>query len=103
LYLQRVREVDPKARAISIASYEDGGLERVFNAFLQAKRWDSALLRAFRHFLVRHIEFDSDVEQGHGSLSRHLTPDDRILPLWAAFQDLLVESVPALKAMAGAR
>lgn len=55
-------------------------------------------LRAFRHFLLEHIRFDSDPNGGHGALSRHLSPDDRILPLWTAFRDLLRDFVPGLAA-----
>lgn len=95
-YLDAVRGMDFTTRALSIASYEDGGLEKVFRSFLKARYWDNPLLQAFRHFLVKHIEFDSDPGQGHGALSRHLTPDDRILPLWMAFKQLLVEAVPKL-------
>jgi hypothetical protein len=96
-YLDEVRATDDLTRAISIASYEDGGLERVFLAFLQAPPWNNPTLRAFRHFLTEHIRFDSDPDQGHGALSRHLAPDDRILPLWLAFERLLVAFAPALR------
>ncbi len=95
-YLADMRALDPTVRAASIASYEDGGLERVFRAILQFSGWDTSLLRAFRHFLAEHVRFDSDPEQGHGALSRHIEVDDRILPLWAGFRDLLVGCVPAL-------
>ena len=37
-----------------------------------------------------------DDDNGHGALSRHLEPDDKILPLWLGFRDLLVSSVPKL-------
>ena len=96
-YLAEVRATDDLTRAISIASYEDGGLERVFRAFLQAPAWSNPALKAFRHFLTEHIRFDNDPDQGHGALSRHLAPDDRILPLWLAFERLLVAFVPALR------
>lgn len=99
-YLQATRAVDTPARGMSIASYEAGGLEQVFNAFLTAPDWDLPLLQAFRHFLTEHIRFDSDVEQGHGALSRHLAPDDRILPLWDEFLGLLTRSVPRLAGQA---
>lgn len=102
-YLETVRATSAEARARSIASYEDGGLERVFTAFLKAPHWEGEMLAAFRHFLVEHIRFDSDAEQGHGALSRHIIPDDRILPLWMAFRDLLVELVPALRMSADDR
>ena len=99
-YLSQVRAMDSETRALSIASYEDGGLERVFRAFLKCRAWDGPLLQAFRHFVTEHIRFDSDPEQGHGALSRHLVPDDRILPLWTAFEHHLVSSVPKLAATA---
>jgi len=96
-YLAQIRAIDPWARASSIASYEDGGLNKVFRAFLRARSWDGPALLAFRHFMTRHIGFDSEPEAGHGALSRHRDPDDRILPLWTAFKTLLVKSVPRLE------
>lgn len=95
-YLATVRSRDKTSRALSIASYEDGGLEKVFGAILQAPCWEGPLLQAFRHFLVKHIEFDSDPNAGHGALCRHLTPDDRVLPFWVAFKSMLLEAVPRL-------
>jgi hypothetical protein len=83
-------------RGASIASYEDGGLERVFGAILRADSWDGPVLQGFKHFLTEHIRFDSDAERGHGALSRHLGLDDKILPLWRAFEYLLTESAPNL-------
>ncbi|MBV9537595.1 MAG: hypothetical protein JOY70_01535 [Acidisphaera sp.] len=97
-YLERTRGVDREAKARSIASYEDGGLEAVFTAILRAPVWDGAALGAFRHFLTEHIRFDSDPDQGHGALSRHLVPDGRVRPMWIAFRDLLTGAVPALSA-----
>jgi len=95
-YLSEVRAMDRNSRAMALASYEDGGLERVFGAILTARKWNGPLLQAFKHFLVKHIEFDSDPEQGHGALCRHLTPDDRILPLWEAFKQMLIKAAPRL-------
>ncbi len=96
-YLEEVRATDRMTRALSIASYEDGGLERIFRAFLRAPEWNNPALKAFRHFLSEHIRFDNDPDQGHGALSRHLAPDDRILPLWLGFEDLLISFVPGLR------
>ncbi len=97
IYLIEVRNVEPQVRATSLASYESGGLQSVFTAFMKARDWDTPLLQAFRHFVTEHIRFDGDdVDSGHGALSKHLSVDDRILPLWTAFRDLLVESVPSL-------
>jgi hypothetical protein len=95
-YLAKTRSIDDAARAASIGSYEDGGLTRVFTAMLRAPHWFGKGQRAFRFFLEEHIRFDSDDGAGHGSLSRHLAADDRILPLWTAFRDLLVIAVPKL-------
>jgi hypothetical protein len=95
-YLSRARAQNDHARAASIASYEDGGLERVFSAMIQCQCWDTPLLEGFRHFLVKHIGFDSNPEQGHGALIRHLVPDERVFTLWAEFYTLLVSSVPHL-------
>jgi hypothetical protein len=95
-YLTKIRAMDDDTRASAIASYEDGGLERVFRAILKAPHWSNPLLQAFRHFLAEHIRFDSDPEQGHGALCRHLTPDDRIHALWAEFRQILVRAAPRL-------
>lgn len=95
-YLARTRELDDLARATSIASYEDGGLTRVFEAILRAPVWHGAAADAFKFFLEEHIRFDSDDNGGHGALARHLTPDDRVLPLWVAFRELLLAAVPRL-------
>jgi hypothetical protein len=94
-YLKKVHAMRPVVRAMSLSSYEDGGLETVFRAMLLAPDWDEPSLGAFRHFLVEHIRLDSGNSGGHGSLCRHLVPDGRILPLWEAFRDLLVQAAPA--------
>ena len=94
-YLAEVRQFDPVTRAMSLSSYEDGGLEKVFGAMLTANDWDEPSLGAFRHFLVEHIKLDSGE---HGGLCRHLVADDRILPLWEAFRNLLTGAAPRLAA-----
>lgn len=95
-YLRKAQGVERQTKAMALASYEDGGLERVFGAILTARNWNGPLLLAFRHFLTEHIKFDSDPNQGHGALCRHLKPDDRIFPLWAEFEQMLVEAAPGL-------
>jgi hypothetical protein len=95
-YLAETRATDPAVQASALASYEDGGLEQVFTAMLRFGRWDNELLRSFEHFLSEHIRFDSDPDQGHGALARHMTLDDSVLPLWDAFRRLLIDCVPAL-------
>jgi len=95
-YLAAIRAMDDETRAISISSYEDGGLESVFRAILTATHWNHPVLAAFKHFLVEHIRFDSDPDAGHGALSRHLPPDDRVQPIWARFRSIFVDFAPAL-------
>jgi hypothetical protein len=96
-YLNKVRAADSWTKATSLASYEDGGLERVFGSMLQARHWDNPLLRAFKHFLERHIELDTDAETGHGGLCRHLPPSEQVGELWTAFKESLVRAAPALE------
>lgn len=95
-YLKKSRSYNLTARACSIASYEDGGLETTFRAILAAPQWGNPALAAFRHFLVEHIRFDSDPEQGHGALCRHLQPGDQVLPMWEDFRELLICATPRL-------
>lgn len=95
-YLRAVRKMDPLTRALSIASYEDGGLEQVFGAMLKSSPADHPVVAGFRYFLFSHIQFDSDPDKGHGAMIRHLRPDDRILPLWISFRNILVDFAPAL-------
>ena len=95
-YLHATRQMDDATRAMSIASYEDGGLERTFTAMLRMPDFANPVIAAFRHFLSEHIRFDSDPAEGHGALARHLMPDDRIKPLWDLFRDLLVVCAPGL-------
>ncbi len=95
-YLHWTRGLDQTTQAMSIASYEDGGLEAVFTAMLRMPDYPNPVLRAFRHFLSEHIRFDSDPDAGHGALARHIRPDERIEPLWSSFRDLLVDFAPSL-------
>ncbi len=96
-YLHATRAQPDMDHALAISTYEDGGLEAVFRAILKAPDWDAPGLAAFRHFLVEHIRFDSDEDAGHGALSRHIVPDDRVLPLWTAFHDLFMAAAPSLR------
>jgi hypothetical protein len=96
-YLAAARAIDTDLRIISLTSYEDGGLETVFRAALTSPDWNEPALQSFHHFLTGHVALDSDPEHGHGSLCRHLIADDRILPLWTAFRDLLTDAAPRLR------
>lgn len=96
-YLEECRMMDPIARALSISSYEDGGLEALFTAILQAPAFANPTLAAFRFFLSEHIRFDSDPAGGHGSLSRHLVPDESVCDAWTALRGMFLAFVPALR------
>jgi hypothetical protein len=89
-YLAATRSQPSSTRIAALASYEDGGLQRVFSSMLTFAHWNNAVLLAFRHFLQEHVRFDSDSDKGHGALCRHIDVDDRVLPLWSNFRDLLV-------------
>jgi hypothetical protein len=95
-YLAQTRAEDDVTKASCIASYEDGGLECLFTALLACQCWDTPLLAAFRHFLVRHIGFDSNPEGGHGALARHLAPDARVDRLWRELYTLFIIAEPRL-------
>jgi hypothetical protein len=100
-YFDTVYACDAYTRATSLATYEDGGLESVFTAVLQAPHWDTDLLKAFRHFLVGHVALDSDPDHGHGALCRHIAPTKEVVTLWRAFRDSLIASAPGLVPAAG--
>lgn len=97
-YFDTVYAIDAVTRAKSLATYEDGGLEAVFKSVLQAQHWDTALLKAFKHFLVGHVALDSNPETGHGALCRHIVPTQEVVQLWAAFRDILIAAAPSLTA-----
>ncbi len=95
-YFATVHSIKPMSRALSLASYENGGLASVFRAILTAPKWQDPLLQAFQHFLDEHVRLDSDPEVGHGALCRHLLPDRDVVALWRAFRKLLVDATPRL-------
>ena len=69
-YLAKVRAMDHNSRAMALASYEDGGLEKVFRAMLTAQHWNDPALLAFKHFLSRTHQ----VRQRPGVGSRSALP-----------------------------
>ncbi len=44
-YLSNTRGLEYKTRAMALASYEDGGLERIFGSILTASQWTGPLLQ----------------------------------------------------------
>lgn len=96
VYLAHTRAAPDEVKASSIASYEDGGLERMFTTILGCQHWDTPLLAAYQHFLVKHISFDSDPQEGHGALARHLGQDPRVERLWRELFTLFLIAAPSL-------
>lgn len=96
VYLARTRDANGHVKAASIASYEDGGLERLFTSMLTCECWDTPLLAAFKHFLEKHISFDSDPDGGHGALARHLQSDAGVERLWHELYMLFLIAEPRL-------
>jgi hypothetical protein len=96
VYLARTRDANDHVKAASIASYEDGGLERLFTSMLTCECWDTLLLAAFKHFLEKHISFDSDPDGGHGALARHLESDVAVERLWHELYMLFLIAEPRL-------
>ena len=101
----KARAIDPKVRALALASYEDGELESVFRAILTAPQWDfleSPLLKC--HSLIsfsglEHIKFDSDPEQGTWVrfVATFRQTDRMCAPLWwKEFKQMFVKAAPRL-------
>ena len=82
-YLGRMRDMAPMARATSIASYEDGGLSRVFAAMLRAPGWGGAGRGPSPFFFQHTPPFTPDNKGGQGGPPRRLPPATS-LPLRAA-------------------
>jgi hypothetical protein len=95
-YLEKIRAFDDQTRASSLATYEDGGLEKLFRNILRAKHWDDPTLQAFKHFLIGHIQLDGNPCEGHGALCRHLLPNAHVHELWIAFKESLIAGAPGL-------
>jgi|SRR5580658_6440825 hypothetical protein len=76
---------------MSTVMYVICGREKTLRGILNAQHSETALLKAFRHFLTGHIQFDSDRGQGHSAVSRRLTVD-RIVPTWVAFKGVSIEA-----------
>ncbi|MDR3440146.1 hypothetical protein [Telmatospirillum sp.] len=101
-YLAACRSLDENVRAMTVFSREEE-LSGIFARMLDAEDWSYPGLYAFRHYLSRHITFDSG-EGGHHDLVSSFPIDDRVYPFYAARLETfrlvphLFELTPAAKA-----
>lgn len=75
-YFQQIVAMSPEVRTMSIVSREHE-LPGIFTKILEAKIWDAPELKAFRYYLMRHIELDSG-DQGHAAMLSKFAVDDRV-------------------------
>lgn len=81
-YLQACRKLSGYDRAMTVFSRELE-LSGIFERILEAPDWSAPGLYAFRHYLARHIQFDSSAG-GHHDLTSDFPVDDRVLPFYQA-------------------
>ncbi len=81
-YLAACRSLSDDVRAMTVFSREEE-LSGIFARILQAGDWSAPGLYAFRHYLSRHIVFDSG-EGGHYDLVSDFPVDDQVLPFYEA-------------------
>jgi Protein of unknown function (DUF3050) len=83
-YLAACQALPPHIRAMSVFSREEE-LSRIFERVLDApeERWDLPVLGAYRYYLQRHIELDSE-EGGHADLISDIAVDDHVAPFYHA-------------------
>jgi hypothetical protein len=84
-YMNACRELSDTDRAMTVFSRELE-LAGIFERILEAPDWSAPGLYAFRHYLSRHIVFDSSVG-GHHELTSDFPVDDRVKPFYQARLD----------------
>lgn len=81
-YMAVCRSLSDEVRAMTVFSREEE-LSGIFARMLQASDWSAPGLYAFRHYLSRHIVFDSGTG-GHHDLISSFPVDDQVLPFYEA-------------------
>ncbi len=81
-YLAKCRALSESERAMTVFSREDE-LSGIFARILDAKDWSAQGLYAFRHYLSRHITFDTGAG-GHHDLTSDFPVDERVRPFYVA-------------------
>lgn len=96
-YLDSMTKMPDEIKAMCLVSSEDGGSSKIYTNILTSPQncWKSNGMQAFRHFLQKHVEFDSTEgeDTGHGMLVRKLGIDDRVAPMLDKFADCLEDAI----------
>ncbi len=85
-YIDSCRTLDPQVRAHTVFSREHE-LGAIFDAILQNEHWTTETLLAYKHFMERHIQLDTE-EGGHGDAVSKYPIDDSVLPFYQARLDM---------------
>jgi hypothetical protein len=97
-YTETVELLSPKVRAMTIFSRERE-LPGIFTAILTAPAWENhdlpIHLAAFRYYLQRHIELDSQAG-GHAELVSHQPVTEAVVPFYEARLRLYTSAIPDL-------
>lgn len=92
-YLEACRALNDKTRAMSVFSREEE-LSGIFARILQAQDWSAPGLEAFRYFMEKHIQLDSE-EGGHHDLTKGFPVDYHVQPFYRA-RLKMYEAIPRL-------
>lgn len=85
-YLGQVEKLPEMVRAMSIFSREHE-MSLVYKNILQAPAWNTPALQAYRHYLERHVELDSE-KGGHDELVADLPVTDAVADFYRLRLDM---------------
>lgn len=92
-YMSACRSLSDEDRAMTVFSREDE-LSGIFARILDARDWSAPGLYAFKHYLSRHILFDTG-DGGHHDLTSDFPVNDNVLPFYTARYEAM-KLIPAL-------
>lgn len=94
-YSLACRQLSNEVRAATIFSREHE-LSGIFRAILENDHWEGETLEAFRYYLARHIELDTE-QGGHADLVRQFEIGDEVLPFYVA-RRRVYDTIPQFQA-----
>ena len=96
-YLTQLSEMSDELKSMCLVSSEDGGSKAIYQQMIKSPEecWTSPTMKAFKHFLNKHIAFDSNEGDscGHGALVRKLGINDDVTPMLKMFADCLEKAI----------